>query len=269
MIARLLLLIVIFTWLVYERFLAPPLPEPKKDQPAATAKKAEEDAKAEEAKAEERKTAAARSSVAIPARSSACCERRMLRPSQTSAGSFGPSLPADYKPRSSIRPTDIGTTPDLGRNERPAGAADMAQFRAVTERDLRAPEFRDCEPEDMEWRADGTLARKDRREVGIRQIAGILLFDPRKGFEVSEVVDRVRQTCRAAAVLTKPTAEANPTDASLWKDDPGAGTCRAILVEQIAAKLRLSSRKASELRVLLEEDEEVRRAFALLFPVSP
>lgn len=54
----------------------------------------------------------------------------------------------------------------------------MAQFRAVTERDLRAPEFRDCEPEDMEWRADGTLARKDRWEVGIRQIAGILTDDP-------------------------------------------------------------------------------------------
>ncbi len=52
-------------WLVYERFLAPPLPEPKKDQPAATAKKAEEDAKAEEAKAEERKTAAAAPKVPV------------------------------------------------------------------------------------------------------------------------------------------------------------------------------------------------------------
>lgn len=143
----------------------------------------------------------------------------------------------------------------------------MTQPRAVTERDLRAPEFRDCEPEDMEWRSDGTLARKDRWEKGIRQIACITGFDSRKGFEVSEVVDRVRQRFHPGS--TTGTDTRPPTDTSLWKDDPGAGTCRAVLVERIAARLRLSSRKTAELRVLLEEDEEVRRAFALLFPVSP
>lgn len=69
----------------------------------------------------------------------------------------------------------------------------MTQRRPVTERDLRRPEFADCEPEDLEWRSDGTLARKDRWEQGIRQIVGILGMDPRKGFEVSKVVDEVRK----------------------------------------------------------------------------
>lgn len=50
----------------------------------------------------------------------------------------------------------------------------------------------DCEPEDLEWRADGTLARKDRWEQGIRQIAGIVGLNPRKSFEVEDVVQRVR-----------------------------------------------------------------------------
>lgn len=64
--------------------------------------------------------------------------------------------------------------------------------RQVTERDLRRPEFMDCEPEDLEWRADGTLARRDRWEQGIRQIAGIVGLNPRTGFEVEDVVQRVR-----------------------------------------------------------------------------
>jgi len=69
----------------------------------------------------------------------------------------------------------------------------MSAPRKVTERDLRAPEFQDCEPEDMEWRADGTLARKDRWENGIRQIACIVGLNTRGGFEVAEVVEAVKK----------------------------------------------------------------------------
>lgn len=69
----------------------------------------------------------------------------------------------------------------------------MTQRRPVTERDLRRPEFMDCEPADLEWRQDGTLARKDRWEQGIRQIAGIVGMDPRKGFEVADVIAKVRE----------------------------------------------------------------------------
>lgn len=46
-------------------------------------------------------------------------------------------------------------------------------MREVTEKDLRAPEYRDGEPSDYEFRADGKVVRKDRWEQGIRQIAGI------------------------------------------------------------------------------------------------
>lgn len=69
----------------------------------------------------------------------------------------------------------------------------MITRKPVTERDMRSPEFRDCEPEDLEWRDDGTLARRDRWEQGIRQIAGIVGMDPRKGFEVADVVAAVRR----------------------------------------------------------------------------
>lgn len=65
--------------------------------------------------------------------------------------------------------------------------------RQVTERDMRMPEFRDCDPDDLEFRADGTLARRDRWERGIREIAGIMGIGPRQGFEVGEVVALVRR----------------------------------------------------------------------------
>jgi hypothetical protein len=64
--------------------------------------------------------------------------------------------------------------------------------RPVTERDMRAPEYQDCEPENLEFRDDGSLARKDRWEQGIRKIVGILGMDPRKQFEIEDVVNRVR-----------------------------------------------------------------------------
>lgn len=54
----------VLIWLVYERFFAPPLPEPKRDEAVAAAKKAEEE-KAEKASAEERKAAAAAPKVPV------------------------------------------------------------------------------------------------------------------------------------------------------------------------------------------------------------
>jgi len=67
--------------------------------------------------------------------------------------------------------------------------------RPVTERDLRAPEFRDCEPRDLEWRDDGKLARKDRWERGLRSIAYMLQNDDklsRGEFEIADVIAAVR-----------------------------------------------------------------------------
>lgn len=63
--------------------------------------------------------------------------------------------------------------------------------RQVTELDFRKPELRQAKVEDYEFRDDGALVRKDRWETGIHQIKGIVGI--RGGFEVEEVVERVRQ----------------------------------------------------------------------------
>lgn len=65
--------------------------------------------------------------------------------------------------------------------------------RAIIERDLRMPEFADCELTDLERREDGTIARKDRWENGLRTIASIVGFNPRETFEVADVVQTVRE----------------------------------------------------------------------------
>lgn len=61
----------------------------------------------------------------------------------------------------------------------------------VTERDLRMPEFRDAKLEDLEFRADGKIVRKDRWEMGIRAIRSAL-GDSRRDFEVVDVVQAVK-----------------------------------------------------------------------------
>ena len=59
-------------------------------------------------------------------------------------------------------------------------------------REVRRPEFRDADPADREWREDGSPARRDRWERGIREIASIVGLDPRKDFEIDDVVAAVR-----------------------------------------------------------------------------
>ena len=63
----------------------------------------------------------------------------------------------------------------------------------ITEQDLRMPEFRGVNIADLERREDGTIARKDRWEQGIRTIAGIVGLSARSGFEVADVVAAVRE----------------------------------------------------------------------------
>lgn len=58
------------------------------------------------------------------------------------------------------------------------------------ERDLRMPEFRDANLEDLEFRDDGKVVRKDRWETGIRKIRDAL-GDHRRNFEISDVVQAV------------------------------------------------------------------------------
>ena len=63
---------------------------------------------------------------------------------------------------------------------------------AVTEFDLRMPEFRDAglDLDELEFRDDGKIVRKDRWESGIRSIVGHLGWS-RRQWEVPEVVAEV------------------------------------------------------------------------------
>ncbi len=70
--------------------------------------------------------------------------------------------------------------------------------RTVTERDFRYPEYRDANPEDYEMRDDGTIARKDRWEVGIRRISSLVGFGARDAWEVDDVVRKVMEIVEAA-----------------------------------------------------------------------
>lgn len=64
--------------------------------------------------------------------------------------------------------------------------------RAVTERDLRHPDFARGEPDEYEFREDGKIVRKDRWENGIRRIAGALGMS-RQPFEVSDICGAVEK----------------------------------------------------------------------------
>lgn len=63
-------------------------------------------------------------------------------------------------------------------------------MREVTELDLRMPEFRDAKIEDLEFRGDGKIVRKDRWETGIHRIRQAL-GDQRREFEIEDIVQAV------------------------------------------------------------------------------
>lgn len=63
--------------------------------------------------------------------------------------------------------------------------------RQVTERDIRLPEFKDAKLEDLEFRPDGKVVRKDRWENAVHSIRYIL-GDDRREFEIPEIVNAVR-----------------------------------------------------------------------------
>lgn len=89
--------------------------------------------------------------------------------------------------------------------------------RAVTEFDLRAPEFQhpDIKPEDYEFREDGKVVRKDRWVTGLRNVASALGW-ARRDFEIQEVVERVRE-------LAQPRFQ--------WTCSKGCGACEVKRIE--------------------------------------
>ena len=64
-------------------------------------------------------------------------------------------------------------------------------MRKVTERDLRMPEFQDANLEDLEFRSDGKIVRKDRWEMAIQRIRELVGINARE-FEIPDVVAAVR-----------------------------------------------------------------------------
>lgn len=80
--------------------------------------------------------------------------------------------------------------------------------RKVTEQDLRMPEFRDAKLEDLEFRDDGKLVRKDRWETGVYQIAAKVGMSSRKGFEISEVEYAVSQLVSRQRIVAQQAARA-------------------------------------------------------------
>ncbi len=66
------------------------------------------------------------------------------------------------------------------------------ESRPVTERDLRMPEFRDVSPEELEFRADGCIVRRDRWQRGIQRMVDILSeYNPKvntRQFEIPEAL---------------------------------------------------------------------------------
>lgn len=62
--------------------------------------------------------------------------------------------------------------------------------KEVTEKDIRIPEFRDAKLEELEFRDDGKVVRKDRWETGIHRIRRAL-GDRHREFEIDDVCQAV------------------------------------------------------------------------------
>lgn len=62
----------------------------------------------------------------------------------------------------------------------------------VTEADFRMPEFKTAKLEDYERREDGKVVLKARWKNGISAIASVMGFSSRDGFEIHDVVNKVR-----------------------------------------------------------------------------
>ena len=89
--------------------------------------------------------------------------------------------------------------------------------RKVREADFRMPEFRDADPEDYEFRADGKLVRKDRWERAVNTVRHLVGVDSRE-YEISEVLDAVRKLAadqEGWVDLAEADAEDQPNDGSV------------------------------------------------------
>jgi len=83
---------------------------------------------------------------------------------------------------------------------------------------------------DYETRADGLRVRKDRWEVGMRNIAG-MLTGPRAGFEIDEVVEKIRVIVQAARADYESGGNGVPGSAPVWGPCPANCDHGTVIVE--------------------------------------
>lgn len=88
--------------------------------------------------------------------------------------------------------------------------------RPVTERDLRMPEFQNVEPDELEFRKDGKIVRKDRWERGMFRIAHALGFNSRDGFEIDDVAAKVEELGRKDQAEWLLVSDTEPDDLTEW-----------------------------------------------------
>ena len=73
----------------------------------------------------------------------------------------------------------------------------------VAERDIRLPQFKNSELEDLEFDASGDVVRKDRFETSMRKISGMLHgvneLSARSSWTCEQVVEAVRITIERGA----------------------------------------------------------------------
>jgi hypothetical protein len=75
--------------------------------------------------------------------------------------------------------------------------------KKVTEFDLRMPEFRDynLNLDDLEFRADGKIVRKDRWEKGFRRVASLLGYSGRDEWEIDDILAELEDRLKEYIIL--------------------------------------------------------------------
>jgi hypothetical protein len=75
--------------------------------------------------------------------------------------------------------------------------------KRVTEFDLRMPEFKDynLDLDDLEFRADGKVVRKDRWETGFRRVTYLLGYNGRNEWEIDDIIEELKEKLNEYSLL--------------------------------------------------------------------
>lgn len=131
--------------------------------------------------------------------------------------------------------------------------------REVTERDLRQPQFRDVKPDELEFRRDGVLVRKDRWEQGFRRVASLLSrYDKaidKNGFEIDEIVNHLDK------ILDQLVYKPSPLDMLAVLSHPG-GSVREAEFKKFLNKEQIKYAGLPQKSPLFTDRPELHGAFA-------